>query len=323
MMLHLLILPERGVVIDFIRDDDFYNISAVDVDNRHRIFLVDAGEKTVWVFDAEGTRLMNIGREGQGPGELEGPSDVAVFDDGRILVVDNQQRRLHLFSPEGVFDRTISITEQPVGQALLMSDETVLLTRSKGFFFRLGPVDEDAGRFGLYDLEGRRLGQIGALETHKNPLLAAILNGGTVERLGDGLVQALLGSNTLVFFEDGRERRVTYPIPFEPQEVREEVKTYKNDDGTESMNVSVAMDQICHAMAVRNEDELVLLRTIRSSDGEEVPNQLVLMKPTGEITRKWSTEFYGRDLALSPDGGYAYLINDLDMGRVLTRVALP
>ncbi len=66
-----------------------------------RIYLVDQQAVSVRAYGMDGTHLFDIGSEGQGPGEFRRPVEIGYTDDGRVLVWDQGQRRLHVFTPEG------------------------------------------------------------------------------------------------------------------------------------------------------------------------------------------------------------------------------
>lgn len=67
-----------------------------------RIYVLDGQVPTVRVFDADGAYRSSWGRQGQGPGELQGP-DAGLIDlpDGRLVVRDPGNARLQLYSPQG------------------------------------------------------------------------------------------------------------------------------------------------------------------------------------------------------------------------------
>ncbi|MGD8329777.1 MAG: 6-bladed beta-propeller [Acidobacteriota bacterium] len=65
-----------------------------------RIYVLDSQVPVLRVYDHTGTHVMDIGREGQGPGEFTFPSGVAVTDAGDILVVENSLQ-VDVFAPDG------------------------------------------------------------------------------------------------------------------------------------------------------------------------------------------------------------------------------
>ena len=82
----------------------FSDISHITVDKDGRIYILDRRESHVKLFDQDGKYVRTIGREGQGPGELNGPIFV-YFSRNELLVT--QFERLSFFSPEGEFLRAV------------------------------------------------------------------------------------------------------------------------------------------------------------------------------------------------------------------------
>ena len=67
-----------------------------------RVYVTDADQRRVKVFDAQGRFLTQFGRAGEGPGEFRRPTGIAVDRvRGLVYVVDTQQGRVHAFSLEG------------------------------------------------------------------------------------------------------------------------------------------------------------------------------------------------------------------------------
>lgn len=83
----------------------FYQVqqALVDVDAKGRIFILEPFDSRVTVFDSVGRALSTMGRQGEGPGELEWPGSVSVTDDGHAYVHDGagQLVRLAFDQPTG------------------------------------------------------------------------------------------------------------------------------------------------------------------------------------------------------------------------------
>ncbi|MGD8817725.1 MAG: NHL repeat-containing protein [Acidobacteriota bacterium] len=71
----------------------FYRASDVAIDVEENIYVLDAGNHRVQVFDADGQFLRSFGREGQGPGEFRQPQAMALRGD-RVWIVDNLNHRV-------------------------------------------------------------------------------------------------------------------------------------------------------------------------------------------------------------------------------------
>ncbi|MFQ3577369.1 MAG: 6-bladed beta-propeller, partial [Cytophagales bacterium] len=68
------------------------------------IIIVDISSKKVVVFDSSGRKLMNIGREGKGPGEYLQPVGLCLDSKGNIFVSDNNGRKLIKYNKNGKYE---------------------------------------------------------------------------------------------------------------------------------------------------------------------------------------------------------------------------
>lgn len=87
----------------------FYRATAVDVDAEGNLWVLDAGNHRIQVFSAEGDFVRSLGREGQGPGELEQPSQLVIVAD--TIVVRSGRSRLSLFDLAGEHLRDAQILD--------------------------------------------------------------------------------------------------------------------------------------------------------------------------------------------------------------------
>jgi len=79
------------------------NVSGVDFDGAGNLFVLDAGNQRVLVFDRRGRFVRSIARRGGGPGELMAPTGLAVLADGTVVVADLGRSALSVFAPDGTF----------------------------------------------------------------------------------------------------------------------------------------------------------------------------------------------------------------------------
>lgn len=75
--------------------------SGIEVDGAGNIYVLDAGEVVLHVFDAKGGHVRSVGRRGGGPGELQFPSDLAVSEDGVAGIYDFGKQGIVRFGPGG------------------------------------------------------------------------------------------------------------------------------------------------------------------------------------------------------------------------------
>jgi hypothetical protein len=72
------------------------------IDDEGNLYVVDANGNRISVFDREGNWLHDIGRQGQGPGEFQRPTEVE-YVDGIVRVPEVRKRGTHMFTPTGEF----------------------------------------------------------------------------------------------------------------------------------------------------------------------------------------------------------------------------
>ena len=79
----------------------FAAVGLVEVDEKGNLFIADAIESDVKVFDASGNYLRAIGKKGQGPGEFSRIDSLRLSPEGHLVVMDNVSRRLSYFTSDG------------------------------------------------------------------------------------------------------------------------------------------------------------------------------------------------------------------------------
>jgi len=80
-----------------------------------KIYVADAGNHRVMLFDSEGTRVDGFGIRGSGPKAFNQPLGMAFFED-RLYVADSGNRRIQIFGPNGEYIAS-------VGPVLPVKDE--------------------------------------------------------------------------------------------------------------------------------------------------------------------------------------------------------
>jgi hypothetical protein len=93
------------------------------VDAQGYVYIEDASDTSIKVFDAQGRYVRAIGRKGSGPGEFGRISDLVLLPDGRLLVTDFETRRTSFFSPAGEFLRSFQ-WKKFFGQVHLAADSS-------------------------------------------------------------------------------------------------------------------------------------------------------------------------------------------------------
>jgi len=89
----------------------FSGLTEIAVDEDERIYVLDSRAFEVKVFDKEGDYIGSIGRKGQGPGEFQGPDNIRITPQKKLMI--NDLRKLLFFSLDGDFIRQVSSAELP------------------------------------------------------------------------------------------------------------------------------------------------------------------------------------------------------------------
>jgi hypothetical protein len=100
--------------------------TSIGVDSLGNLYVLDAGNYTVSVFDRAGRHLRSFGRQGEGPGELGFPSDLAVTPGGEVAVYDFARRALVLFDADGSFTGTFPLPGSLQRKVAILGDGRIV-----------------------------------------------------------------------------------------------------------------------------------------------------------------------------------------------------
>jgi len=93
-------------------DHEMFGIVAgVAFDAAENLYILDRQNPRVLVYDRAGRFVRQIGKRGQGPGELMVPLQVVVAADGTLVVADLGRAAYSLFRPDGTFIRNVQMDE--------------------------------------------------------------------------------------------------------------------------------------------------------------------------------------------------------------------
>ncbi len=104
----ILSLEEDLTIGEKEKEPVFEAIRTIRVDDDGNIYVLDWKACQIKVFDETGKRLRNIGREGQGPGEIQLPRGMEIISGKEIMLENVMNRRLSFFSLDGELLREIS-----------------------------------------------------------------------------------------------------------------------------------------------------------------------------------------------------------------------
>ena len=90
------------------------------VDDDGNIFILDLKASNIKKFDAHGKYIRYISRQGQGPGELQGPFSIQMTPEKEIVAHCLASNRLIYFTTEGTYLRETPLTKVP--RAIIIMD---------------------------------------------------------------------------------------------------------------------------------------------------------------------------------------------------------
>jgi|PlaIllAssembly_1097288.scaffolds.fasta_scaffold66045_2 DNA-binding beta-propeller fold protein YncE len=92
---------------------------AIAIDKRrNRIYIADSHVHLVKAFTLLGDRVFDIGVEGPAETRLKSPVGLALDQEGRLYVLDNQSKRVQVYDPEGTYMRMIPLSSGIPGASL-------------------------------------------------------------------------------------------------------------------------------------------------------------------------------------------------------------
>lgn len=84
------------------------------VDDQANVYVLDEQSKRLVSFDPSGRVRWRTGREGEGPGELYEPSDIAVRGNGTIAVLNQGRTRIDIWDKHGSYVSSLALTDPPL-----------------------------------------------------------------------------------------------------------------------------------------------------------------------------------------------------------------
>lgn len=91
--------------------ETFGIVAGVAFDASDNLYVLDRQSVRVLVYDRTGRFIRQIGRQGEGPGELMAPVQLAIAGDGTVVVNDMGRPGFSLFRGDGTFLRNVLLNE--------------------------------------------------------------------------------------------------------------------------------------------------------------------------------------------------------------------
>jgi len=141
----------------FGEDDYFFRPSDMEYDKANSlIYVADAGNHRVLVFEKDGRYVRTIGEKGQGPGQFARPTGLCIMSDSRLAVADYDNNRIQIFNPDGEFDRIVNTRELRVADLLVVGEEiyTIPSYGSSGYRLNMQLKNDSQPLVNILDFEG-------------------------------------------------------------------------------------------------------------------------------------------------------------------------
>jgi len=118
------------------------------------LYVCDAGNNRIMKYDENGNFVLQIGRAGQGPGELIHPAGLAVHPDGTLFVLDSGNARIQVFDSTGRYVASFRVSGK-----LGLTNDGISVDQSKRIFV---PSDASSPSIvTIYSIGGKKIGEIG------------------------------------------------------------------------------------------------------------------------------------------------------------------
>ena len=91
--------------------EQFGRIRSLAFDGAGNLHIFDEQAQLVYVVGTDGRLIRQLGGEGEGPGEFSFSGAMAVFADGRVVVMDISRPGYHIFGAGGKFERRVSMAK--------------------------------------------------------------------------------------------------------------------------------------------------------------------------------------------------------------------
>jgi len=100
------------------------------VDDNENIYIIELQDQVIKVFGSDGEYIQTIGAKGNGPGEFQMISGLAVTKEGKIAVIDSSARRTSFFDSSGQFLKSFQWRVNSTGLHLVKNSSYLIQERA-------------------------------------------------------------------------------------------------------------------------------------------------------------------------------------------------
>lgn len=272
--------------------DNTFFVTDIEVSADGRIYAVDQEQHQVRIFDAEGTLVRVVGKEGKEPGEFQRPQAIALSPDEQTFAVRDWNRRVSLFSSEGTYQQSFVLPNILPSTSMAFVNDSLLV---------IGGVEPGAlhseAVIHLYTTSGKRVTSFFAPTEKAKRLKATVIAGVGFDRGGNHLyaVQPIDYAIAVFTLRGKRERtiQVTPPAHYQPLTTPQPSRV-----GTTRWALEISA---LRRLFVVNED-LLLVTVEKPGDTSYMD---LIDKETGRVV--YSCPLEGWVVSADPERGWIYV----------------
>lgn len=207
------------------------------VDEKENIYINDAGDMVIKVFDKNGQFMHTIGAKGIGPGEFQTVRYMAILPGGGLLILDSRARRTSVFDDHGKFQKSFQWGNS-VSSVYLTTDssyltkETILGEKSQVFIKELDFSGKELRSYGEFtQSESKVIREKGITMKLAIPHTPRSIFAGDQGR--QLLYHCLNNQYTIDVYDKvgkliRKIHRIYEPIPFTDEDAKEFYKNFEN-----------------------------------------------------------------------------------------------
>jgi len=242
----------------------FSQIRSMAVDDTERIYVLDAGESHVKVFDQKGTYIRSIGKRGQGPGEFITPLSISITGQND-LVVDDLRSRLVFFSLEGEFMKNINIAKIGLLRIDIDSEENMvgiaIVREKENPRYELKKFDPELNY--LHSFVSSPLPSVAGLNPFRGAILCRIDN-------NDQVVCGYPENYEIKIFDKEGKLRRKITKEYDPVEITEEEIKEVTEGIPPDIKVSIPKYHSAYRwLFIDDEGRIYVMTWERAAEGEE------------------------------------------------------
>lgn len=299
------------------------------VDENGRVYLADASDMLVHIYEPDGTHIQSIGGEGEGPGEFSAVNQPQLYNN-HMYVIDFMQRRVSAFKLDDYsFDYAINIGDNDSG--MMGFPEQFIPLSNGNYFMVMSSMNGEDGEYSqkpelfLMDKNGEVVEKEMITFDSSKMVTVQSGNGGFMLMMPPYLRQSIVRSNSqeeiiyansdrmfIQFYDmDGNFKRgVYYSHPKLPLDRNRIIDNYEGDE----MKSALRKETMPETMPVFNQmhldDEDRLWFSIITDEEDE--REYWLLNPEGERLASFTWP-EGRNIQAIRDN-HIYTQEEDDMG---------